>query len=73
VSRRKQKIYRRIETWRSGRLAGDFSALVLDGVILRRSRLRDFVQRLGLFAIGLEAIESAVLGVAATEKQDLEG
>ena len=42
-------------------------------MILRRSRLSEFVKRLGLFAIGLEAIEAAILGVAATEKQDLEG
>jgi hypothetical protein len=47
--------------------------LSLDGVILRRSRLSEFVKRLGLFAIGLAANASAILGVAATEKENLEG
>jgi hypothetical protein len=68
-----RKIYRRIETWRTERLGGDFTHLSLDGVILKRSTLRDSVKRLGLFVIGWAAIESAILGVAAIEKENLEG
>jgi hypothetical protein len=65
-----RKIYRRIETWRTERLAGDFTHLSLDGVILKRSTLRDSVERPGLFAIGWAAIESAIRGVAAIEKEN---
>lgn len=74
VSNLNQKVYDRIEEWRSRKLEGDYPYVYLDGICLKRSWGGEVKNVSVLVAIGVNAKGyREIIGAAEGEKEDKEG
>lgn len=74
VSNLNQKVYDRIDEWRSRKLEGDYPYVYLDGICLKRSWGGEVKNVSVLVAVGVNAEGyREIIGAAEGEKEDKEG